>query len=300
VLEEALGPLPCPVTWIEDGCDRAGAAGGLQVWAVAGLPVEPIAVDGAPVGCVFENGAVRYCRLGGLVSPDRAQARPEQARVVLDAMIRGLEAAGMGFGNVVRTWFYNDDILAWYGEFNKVRTGFFTERRVFDGLVPASTGIGARNAAGAALTAGLLAVQPKDGSVRATPVASPLQCPALSYGSSFSRAVEFVTPGWRRLLVSGTASIAPEGHTVHIGDVGAQTELTLKVVEAILESRGMGWRDATRAIAYVKHNADWARVVECLQTCGVTDLPMVMTRGEICRDDLLFELELDAAVPVTG
>ena len=53
---------------------------------------------------------------------------------------------------------------------------------------------------------------------------SPLQCPALEYGSSFSRAAELRTPGWRRVVVSGTASILPGSHEVaHVGDVDAQT-----------------------------------------------------------------------------
>ena len=69
----------------------------------------------------------------------------------------------------------------------------------------------------------------------AAAVPSPLQCPALDYGSSFSRAVELVAGDHRRLFVSGTASISPEGHTLHVGDVDAQVARTMEVVEAMLE-----------------------------------------------------------------
>ena len=98
----------------------------------------------------------------------------------------------------------------------------------------------------------------------------------------------------RRLWVSGTASIAPSGQTVHVGDVAGQIELTMQVVAAILESRGLGWADVSRAIAYVRA-ADMAQQFQAYRAAhGLVDWPVVTTENVICRDDLLFEIEVDA------
>ena len=296
ILKTYFGLISCPITWIEEGCDLADAVGGIEIWALSGVSVDVLEVDGKRLGMVFEDEHARYCRLGGLIGSDLDSPRPEQARSVMDQMIQGLSAAGMTFSNVIRTWYYNDRILDWYSEFNAVRTAFFKEHHVFDGLVPASTGIGGRNAAGSALTAGVLAVAPRNGAVKAFAVASPLQCPALDYGSSFSRAVELEEPGIRRVLVSGTASITPEGQTLHGDDVDAQTRLTMQVVHAILESRGMDWSNVTRAIAYIKHHRDRMCLARYAAAAKLPTFPLFRTINDVCRDDLLFEIELDAVI----
>ncbi len=200
----------------------------------------------------------------------------------------------MDFSRVLRTWFYNDDILGWYADFNRVRTAFFKDHGVFDGLVPASTGIGARNPFGAALTASLIAVKPKNTDVKSFAVPSPLQCPALEYGSSFSRAVEYTAPDHRRLWISGTASIEPGGATVHLGDVVGQVKLTMEVVEAILTSRNMSWTDVSRGLAYARYADQAGAFSDYCRTRPLPDFPVMLTNNVVCRDDLLFEIEVDA------
>lgn len=159
--------------------------------------------------------------------------------------------------------------------------------------MPASTGIGADNADGTALTLGLLAVEPRSGAAGVREVPSPLQGPAGDYGSSFSRAVELTLGGARKLFVSGTASIDLDGRTVHTGDVAGQIECTVAVLEALLASRGMGWGDVTRAIAYVREARD-AAAWDAFARTRLPALPVVVAHCHICRDDLLFEMELDA------
>jgi enamine deaminase RidA (YjgF/YER057c/UK114 family) len=209
-------------------------------------------------------------------------------------MERALSLAGMEFTDVVRTWFFVDRILEWYGDFNAVRSRFFEDRHLFHRVLPASTGVGTSNSAGAALIADVLAVKPKHGALYIQNVVSPLQCPAMAYRSSFSRAVEIQAGAGRLLFVSGTASIAPDGRTAHLGDVEKQVALTMQVVEKILESRQMNWADVTRGIAYFK-TIDEAGALEryCLEN-GLEDLPVVLSSADICRDDLLFEIEVDA------
>ncbi len=284
-----------PVTWVEEGNGGGCPVAGIQVHALDGAAPKAVHLDGRTVGTVFEDDFARYCVLGGLRPDSPEHAPEEQAWETLETMERALACVGMDFSNVFRTWFYLDDILDWYGGFNKVRNEFFKAHRVFDGLVPASTGVGGSNSSGTAVVADLLAVEIKDPRVQLKPLPSPLQCPALDYGSSFSRAVELSLPGQRRVYVSGTASIAPDGRTEHVGDVRKQIALTMDVVAAILNSRQLGWEDITRGIGYLKHAEDAQHFAEYCREAKLPEMPVVIAKNDICRDDLLFEIEVDAA-----
>jgi enamine deaminase RidA (YjgF/YER057c/UK114 family) len=291
-LGRTFGGCSWPVTWLTEDTDKGLA--GVQLWAVSGKVPTPIWVDGSLVGSVFEDADWRYCRLSGVLPNNLSEPKENQARAVFNKMDVALGAIGMDYGHVVRTWFYNDDILSWYGAFNEVRSDFYREQNVFNHLVPASTGVGGKNTAGAALVGGLLAVEPAHPDTQVSAIPSPLQCPALNYGSSFSRAVELVSPTCRRVYVSGTASIGPDGTTEGIGDVSGQIERTIGVVAAILESRGMNWTDVIRGLAYFKNESDSAAYARYCESNQVADMPVLVVRNRICRDDLLFEIEVDA------
>jgi enamine deaminase RidA (YjgF/YER057c/UK114 family) len=283
-------PLTCVI-----GGPTAPGLGGLHLSGVADGFVTDLRVADRVVGTVVEGAYATEVRLAGLTAEDTTLPLDQQARRTFEMMEEALALVDMDFSHVARTWLYLDDILAWYDDFNRVRTAFFNDRGVFDHLVPASTGIGGANPAGAAMVAGVYAVRAQHPEVTVQAVPSPLQCPAPAYGSSFSRAVEVAMPDLTRLLISGTASIAPGGATSHIGDVKAQTQLTCEVVEAILESRGMGWEHVTRGTAYVRHAKDAGVLEEYRLAAGMPALPVLVAHNVICRDDLLFELEVDAA-----
>lgn len=294
-LATGMGDAP-PVTWVLPESSAPGI-GGQHLKLVADAPVRLLTLDGASVGSIVEGPYADEVTLAGIHATDVSASRPDQARKTFERIEAALALADMDFSHVARTWLYLDDILSWYPDFNCVRTQFFTERGVFDRMVPASTGIGGSNPFGAAMIAGAYAVRAKSPAVKVQALPSPLQCPALDYGSSFSRAVEVQMPDLRRLMISGTAGIDPDGNTAHVGDVAAQTALTCDVVEAILVSRGMGWEDVTRATAYVRH-ADDAGVFERHRaSAAIPPLPVIVAHNVICRQDLLFELEVDAARP---
>ncbi|NLF38763.1 translation initiation inhibitor [bacterium] len=296
LLEQAFEGVDFPVTWLDEGAASTPHLAGVVMHAVAGAAVKRLKLRGRTVGSVYDDGAATYCILRDLRPEDTSLPRGQQARIVFDDMVAALRLAGMAFADVVRTWFWNDRMLEWYDEFNAVRTAFFNEHRVFDGLLPASTGIGAHNAAGAAVVAGLMAMQPKGKAVRVSAVDSPLQCAATEYGSSFSRATEIETPAYRHLFVSGTASITPGGETMHPGDGAKQIGRTMDVVEAILASRGMAWGDVASAVCYCRHAACAAQFDRWCAARGIASFPHVAANFVVCRDDLEFEIELDASV----
>jgi enamine deaminase RidA (YjgF/YER057c/UK114 family) len=96
------------------------------------------------------------------------------------------------------------------------------------------------------------------------------------------------------LLVSGTASIARDGKTEHIGDARAQIERSMQVMAAILESRRMTFADTAFATAFFKRPADAPLFADWLARHGLQSMPVVCTGCDICRDNLLFEIELEA------
>jgi hypothetical protein len=288
-LIEAFGEPAWPVTRV-----LTTISSGTQLWAATGVEVERIRQGSRVIGSVWSDRHARYCRLGDLGPLSLEEEKPAQVTETFERMEQLLGGVGMGFPDLARTWLYLDRILDWYGDFNAARDAFFRPRGIFDGLVPASTGMAGSNPEGSALMTGLIAVRSEGGEAKLEMVPSPLQCPALEYGSSFSRALEVRTPDLRRLYVSGTASIGSNGlEIVHQGDVDAQVARTVEVITAIIESRGLSWDDATRAIAYFKHAKD----VNCWESnrvqLGLPDLPVLVVQNDVCFSELLFELEVD-------
>ena len=259
------------------------------------VPVKTLMRRGRPVATVFEDADATYFLAAGVLPADLSAARGVQATSVFEELEALLSETEMTFANVVRTWLYIDRVCEWYGEFNAARSAFFETRNVFNTFLPASTGIGTANLDGAALTAAAFAMKPKRAEVRAEIVESPLQAPAMAYKSSFSRAAEIFTSKGRQLFISGTASIEPNSHEVaFVGDIVKQIDCTMKAVRAILESRDYGWNETSRAIVYLKRpefRAAWRAWL------AANKLPVdfaAETVCDVCRDEWLFEIELDA------
>ncbi|MDR2862257.1 MAG: hypothetical protein LBV54_00045 [Puniceicoccales bacterium] len=245
-------------------------------------------------GVLWETSDNRYLLLGALIPENPDASAFAQVDLIWRRLKATLEKSKFALTDLVRTWFFNDHILDWYDDFNAARTAFFNENNVFGSLVPASTGVGTSNALGALFTLDVLAVAPRTEKVSAIMVPSPLQCPANDYKSAFSRAVEVAGDEGRHLLVSGTAGIEPEGQTAHLGDLDRQIDLALRVVAAILESRGMDWRNVSRAILYFP-DVSWMPHYEARRVAlGLPDIPAIYAHCDVCRGDLLFEIELDA------
>lgn len=294
-MRQAFDSLDLPLTWIEGRSCHGDVLAGLQVQAIAGADVRPLPLGGASPARIWRDGVATHCVLSALGPHRRNLPARDQTRETLEHLQSELVQAGLTMKHLARTWFFLDDILGWYGEFNEVRNAFFEQCELRPGSLPASTGVRGRNPLDAALTAAAWAIKPHQETAPLVHfVPSPRQCAATVYGSAFSRAVEMDLGSHRHLSISGTASIEPGGKTAHVGDLRGQIELTMRVVRDILESRGLGFGDVSRATAYFKAAAGLPSFEEWLGKNGLTGLPVVSTCCEICRDDLLFEIELDA------
>jgi enamine deaminase RidA (YjgF/YER057c/UK114 family) len=280
--------------WLQGDACTEGRFYSIQAAAISGTIPISIHYGGREIGFIYEDGCARYCRLRGVLPADLTVSRTRQAQSVFKTAAAVLAQNGFHFTDAIRTWIYLDHLLEWYDEFNGVRTAFFYETEVFDHQVPASTGIGAGNPFGAALSMDVFAVQPKNPECKIQTVDSPLQSPALEYKSSFSRAIEIGSPTHRNLLISGTASIAPGGKTVYHDNPEKQIRFTMDVVQAILISKRMNWNDLFRGIAYFKDMDCLPIYKRVASELNIPPFPLAVAHADICRRELLFEIEVDA------
>ncbi len=286
--------------------EREGVAG-IHLLAVRG-EARPVDEGDQTLGTRVETASALVLgladvgrRVGGRLAPGPA----EEAGAAIDAAEQLLAREGFSFRDVVRTWFYLRDILDWYGPFNAVRNAAFRRMGLIgpggDGRIPASTGIEGRNARGGWCALDLLAVRPRGGSrVSLRRLNGRRQNEATEYGSSFARATELVLGGARYLFVSGTASIDEQGATTHAGDFEAQVRSTLDAVQALLQAEGADLADVRQATAFLKNPCDGRSFERVLERSGLAPTSVVATVADICRPDLLFELDATAVVPSRG
>ena len=268
--------------------DAPGLPGGQLVHGAA--DAAPVWHDGVRLGATWTDGFGTWLHLAGLGGSDPTLPRPEQAARCYDRCAQVLAAHGFGFTDVVRTWFQLDRILDWYDDFNRVRSARLAGQA--PAAAPASTAVGGRTHDGGAISLALLALKPAPG-VHVATLRSPLQGPAPAYGSRFSRALRIDAPGASWLTVSGTASIAPDGRTARVGDLPGQVALTVDVLDALLSAQDCPWSAVDGAVLYVSPGVDPAQAL-VLTRARLGAVPLIASVQQVCRGDLLVEIELDA------
>jgi enamine deaminase RidA (YjgF/YER057c/UK114 family) len=208
-----------------------------------------------------------------------------------------LSQAGMTESDLTRTWLYAASILSSYEELNDARDMYFKEWfSSSNTFVPASTGIQGITPHKAALSIDFCAFSGQN--VRIEQLRSPLQNEPTEYRKFFSRAVKISFPQNRLIMISGTASINKEGHSVHIDDFGRQLLTTLDVLEALLQQEGAVLADTAQAIVYLKRHSDLDACINILAARGFpTRRMLLLTDTDVCRPELLCEIELVAVRP---
>ena len=289
-------------------------SGGDRVVLEATVRASPATVDRRSCGgvayTVVRCNGMRQIHAGGIGSD---LPFPEgQATDALAKMEAVLAAEGMTFGHVVRQWNYIEGLLELradcplghqsYQVFNDVRAVAYA-RSTFPTGYPAATGIG--QSAGGIVLEFIALDAPPD--VRVAAISNPRQTDAHDYsggmlvGESLVRLQNKCTPKFERaklvargdeqtVFVSGTAAIIGE-QSVAPGDVEAQTRTTIDNISALVGGGGL-----SRLRAYVKHSRDIPAVRRiCEATFG--SIPAVYVQADICRDELLVELEGALRVP---
>jgi enamine deaminase RidA (YjgF/YER057c/UK114 family) len=273
----------------------SGQVTGVQVHAVRSpAAVKPVHLNSRAWGRRLDSAGLGYIAISGLVAPE-AGGKADQVRAAFEKAEAALRQAGATMFSIARTWCWLGDILSWYDDFNRVRNRFFTERGLLPGTpdssrLPASTGIGVYPAGGPECAVDVVAVVGEKGRIEYFREAGNQQSP-YHYGSAFSRASRATTPAGLTVYVSGTAAIDAEGRTSPIGDARGQIDVTVENVRAALRDLDCSDGEVVQAIAYSK-----TPEVEKIFREGWRDRgwPCISVIGDICRDDLLFELEAAA------
>jgi len=292
---------------IDDGVAPSALCGKEEMCApIAGVQVhavicetkpETIVQDGILCGRVIRLSGRNYLTFSGISADQSAQEAgdpAEQAKIMMGKSESVLKRFGADFLSVPRTWIWLSDILSWYDDFNQVRNKFFTERGLIGKgsrqSMPASTGIGLYPAEGSKCAMDLTAVLGPADSIQFLGAVGKQQC-ALEYGSAFSRASRSITPAGETVFVSGTASIDASGATTNIGDALGQINTTIENVRAVLRDMNAADGDVVQAIAYCK-TTEVGKVFDGIK--GNFPWPWVTVICDICRPDLLFEIEATA------
>lgn len=283
-----------PITWLHAG---EGQPAAVQAHAIdAAGDWSELGQGPAGSGVALTRGPDRWAFLGGITgsgSGDFAMIT-EQAFIAAKNL---LAPASLGLGDVGRTWFFLDKILTRYDAFNIGRSRLFKREGILlpgpeaDSRVPASTGIGVSPARGALLAMEAIAARGPGADIVRLPAAGK-QRSAYEYGSAFSRAAEMTTPGGRTVLISGTAAIDAQGHTCFLDDGPRQVGMTIQNVQAVLQQCRCGGPDVVEAIAYCK-TPQVAREFAA-HRARPAEWPWVVVVGDVCRGDLLFEVEVYA------
>ncbi len=209
------------------------------------------------------------------------------------------KARALGYPHLLRLWNYfprinqECDGLERYQAFCAGRhQALAAELAEFETRLPAASAIGTR--AGDLQLYGLAAREP------GAQIENPRQVSAFHYprqysrrSPSFSRAIlKSWGEGREHLYISGTASIV--GHASVHHELAAQLEETLANLEALL---GEANRRAARPLAlallkiYVRSELDPAPLrVRIARTFG-DNIPLLFLRADICRRELLIEIE---------
>lgn len=194
---------------------------------------------------------------------------------------------------LLRVWNYLDAINAGEGDAERYRRFCSARGRSMaaHGLVrfPAATAIGHRGPRGRLQVYALSATS--DGRA----LENPRQVSAWEYprrygptAPSFARAMLLPQGG---LAISGTAAVI--GHASHhVGDVTAQVEEAAANLRALLERAALPAFDALSPLkVYVRHPEDAETVGAALARQLDASVPRVFLQGDICRTELLVEID---------
>jgi chorismate lyase/3-hydroxybenzoate synthase len=274
-------------------------------WPFVAAPLHPEASDGmleiwtcSSPSLPFRAGPVEGARSAdvafGAVQIDEAGADSLE-----DAVENAYAAvfdfcAQSGFSAPLRLWNYltsitgDDAGLERYMRFNVGRERVFSAR-LCQAVPPAASGVGGHQ--GTSIIYFLAAREP------ARAIENPRQVSAFAYppiygprSPSFSRASVYAHAGGEMLFISGTASIV--GHeTRHKNDLAGQIAETLENLRAVIGAAGIAGGGQWALKIYLLDLDGRALVEAAVDGMFGADCQRVYLRGEICRRDLMVEIE---------
>jgi enamine deaminase RidA (YjgF/YER057c/UK114 family) len=267
---------------------------------------------------ILESGDWKEIWAGGVSSYSFPEDTRTAAGKAFGLMHSILEKEQMSMNNLVRQWNYIGNILAIndgfqnYQVFNEVRNDYYSRLRTIHGF-PAATGVGMKHGGVildfCALEAG------ESGIIK--PVENPNQVNAYEYdqqvlkglinnGKSvkhppqFERALLIAGNPGPLLHISGTASITGQ-ETIGKEDVEKQTLVTIGNIRKLTDplriskllSGSENYREQFSLLRVYIKKEDEFRIVKRICEEHFPGIPSVFIEADICRDDLLMEIEAE-------
>lgn len=271
--------------------------------------VKDLSYNGQVVGRICDADDAAYYLLSGIHSKENYHSTSyNQTAYMFNKVNTILNQNQLNFKNVMRTWIYLHDILSQYDDFNLARNKVFNEFGLLKNgnidiqpeevYLPASTGIGGSNIHDAYGCMDILAVKIKNNQLKIIHDTGQKQKAAFRYGSAFSRSVLIENKNYKKLYLSGTASIDEKGRTVHIGNIEKQIEKTGEVIEALLANHSMTMNNLLEGTVFLK-KAEYIDVYKKYVTYkGWDNLPFIIIIADVCRTNLLFEIDASFGLKV--
>ncbi len=270
---------------------------------------------------VVATGCGREIWAAGLGTDEYPDNTREAAAKAFDKMAEILFQEKMSFNNIVRQWNFIGNILEMregyqnYQHFNEVRSEYYSRFRTCLGY-PAATGVGMK-------LGGVLidfnAVEADD-SLKIQSVENPDQINAYEYGQQvlkglvwkdrkaknqpqFERALFLANRSVSTLYISGTASIVGQ-ETIGTGDIEEQTRVTIRNISKLTDSgrkirsgekQGQAHGRFSVVRVYIKNREDFSLVRKICDE-NYSPAPAIYIEADICRDDLLTEIEAEYSI----
>lgn len=261
-------------------------------------------------GCVTQFRRENTEVLVGNVQADLGKGCKKNAKKAFSEISDLLHKLKFPVNSIIRQWNYLENILGFdaeeqrYQEFNNVRSEFYSDHFEEKGF-PAATGIG-MNRGG--LIIEFVAVK-SDEAVTKT-VDNPGQIAAHHYSNDvlvgdecilkttpkFERARYLELFGKKMIFISGTASIVGE-KTVGVGNPEKQTEVTIQNIQRLYSPSVLEKISQEKLVprygharVYIKNRQDFQSIKRTFKRL-YGNLPVVYIIADICRNDLLVEIE---------
>ncbi len=85
---------------------------------------------------------------------------------------------------------------------------------------------------------------------------------------------------------------------MHEGDFEAQVVFTLDAVRSVLRDGGATLRDVRQGTAFLKNPCDGRSFERIRERSELAEVPLVTTVADVCRPELLFEIDATAVLPL--
>ncbi|MBC8545653.1 hypothetical protein H8711_01705 [Clostridiaceae bacterium NSJ-31] len=300
------GIPPAPAVYLQGVPVADAPMAGITVYGVTprkgSVRTEYYSMDGLPwpVAARLDLESGEWLYLTGLTGREGELAGIEtEVRSMFHFAKECLEANGFCAKDIVRKWIYLSEMEQNYQGLNDGRRQFYQEEGIdYSGSaaeLPASTCIGGDYGCGRSVSMDLACVnkrRPHPELIRVYNIRqNEAEGDTYLFKPTFSRGMVIRDEKLVEMQISGTASIDRDGKTAFIGQPYEQIKWTLINVLGLLEQQGMTFDDMVQSNCFFKEREYYDLFLDLLQELKIADFAPVCVVGDVCRTDLLFELD---------